>query len=184
MHPFDWAILESTYIVRDPWQIIHADKCQLPNGRITGPYYVLEYGTWVNVVALTKQQEVVLVRQYRHGIQRTILEIPGGAMDSEDASPLAAIRRELLEETGYTSNTLIETGRVCPNPANHNNFLHSFLATDVERIGEPQLDATEQIEVVLMPLGQAIELAQNGGLLQAMNVSALFFALAHLGRLR
>ncbi len=184
MHPFDWTILESTYMVRDPWQIIRADKCQLPNGRIIGPYYVLEYGTWVNVVALTKKREVILVRQYRHGIQRTILEIPGGAMDPEDTSPLTAARRELLEETGYTSDTLVETGRVCSNPANHNNFLHSFLATDVERVGEPQLDATEQIEVVLMPLEQAIELAKNSGLLQAMNVSSLFFALAQLGRLR
>ena len=183
MHPFDWTILESTYITRDPWQIIRADRCQLPNGRIIGPYYVLEYGTWVNVVALTKKQEVVLVRQYRHGIQQTILEIPGGAMDSEDASPLAAIRRELLEETGYTSDTIVETGRVCPNPANHNNFLYSFLATDVEQVSQLQLDDTEQIEVVLMPLEQAIKLAQNGGLLQAMNVSALFFALAQLGRL-
>ena len=182
MDSFGWKTLESKQVIKDKWLSLRADKCQLPNGRIIEPCYVMEYGAWVNVVALTKNQDVVLVREYRHGIQKTLLELPGGAMDPEDASPLAAVKRELLEETGYTSNTFVETGKLFPNPATHNNLLHCFLATNVEQVDNPRLDDTEQIDLVLMPLEKVIKLAANGGLMQALHVGSLFFALARLDR--
>ncbi len=80
MHSFDWTLLSSKYVVKDRWISVRADTYQMPNGRIIEPYYVLEYPTWVNVVALTKSKEVVLVKQYRPGIQKTVLELPCGAM--------------------------------------------------------------------------------------------------------
>ncbi len=182
MDSFAWKVLESRQVIKDKWLSLRADKCQLPNGHILEPCYVMEYRAWVNVVALTKNQDVVLVREYRHGIQKTLLELPGGTTDPEDVSPLAAIKRELLEETGFTSETFIETGRLSPNPATHNNILHCFLATNVEQVDKPKLDDTEQIDLVLMPLQKVIELAANGGLLQALHVASLFFALLRLGR--
>lgn len=97
MNNFDWTILKSTYILKNNWISLRGDTCKLPNGKIIEPYYVLEYPTWVNVVALTKEKEVILIRQYRHGLQKTIWEIPGGNMDSVDKSPLEAIKRELKE---------------------------------------------------------------------------------------
>ena len=152
MDSFAWKILESRQVIKDEWLSLRADKCQLPNGLVLDPCYVLEYRAWVNVVALTKRQEVVLVREYRHGIQKTLLELPGGSTDPEDVSALAAAKRELLEETGYSSETFVETGRLYPNPATHNNLLHCFLATNVEQVDKPKLESTEQIDVVLMPL--------------------------------
>jgi ADP-ribose pyrophosphatase len=172
-----WKILASTHL-RDN---IRLDRCELPNGQIIEGT-VLEFGTWVTVLALTKEQEVVLIRQYRHGAQKVIVELPGGVMDREDKSPLAAARRELQEETGYTSEWIVQVGCVSPNPASHTNLIYSFLALDAEKLNSQQLDETEEIEVFLKPLDEVIAMAKNGDLLQSMQVSTLFFTLAYLNR--
>ena len=184
MHPFDWKLLKSEYVLQTRWLSLRADTCQLPTGHIITPYYVLEYPTWVNIVALTTDLHVILVRQYRHGVQQTVLELPSGSVEQTDASPLVAAQRELCEETGYTSDAFVETGRVSPNAANHANLTYCFLATAVERIGEPVADETEHVETVCVPLPEVIELARRGELLQAMHISSLFFALNTLGRLQ
>jgi ADP-ribose pyrophosphatase len=173
-----WKILESRHL----HEHVRIDKCELPDGRVIDGF-VIEYGDWVNVVALTRDGQVVLVRQYRHGAQKVILELPGGVMDSEDDSPLEAARRELLEETGYASDSFIQVGCVYPNPANQTNLIYSFLALDAEKVGSQNLDETEEIEVVLKPLEEVIVMAKNGELLQSMQVSAVFFTLAYLGRI-
>jgi ADP-ribose pyrophosphatase len=178
----DWTLLDSRYVVKDRWLALQADTYRTPADQIVEPCYVLEYRAWVNVVALTAAQEIVLVRQFRPGIGRTILELPGGTTDPEDASPEAAVRRELLEETGYTGERFLATGCYSPNPASHTNLVHCFLATDVVRTHDPHPDDTEHLEVVLMPLDEAIDLAKRGGFVQGMHVATLFFALAALGR--
>jgi ADP-ribose pyrophosphatase len=173
-----WKILESQYIHKN----VRIDKCELPNG-MTIDGFVLEYGDWATVIALTKQHEVVLVRQYRHGAQKVILELPGGAMDARDENPLQAARRELLEETGYSSDNFIQIGCVSPNPANQTNLIYSFLALDAEKVSGQALDDTEDMEVVLKPLEQVISMAKNSELFQSMQVSTVFFALAYLNRI-
>jgi ADP-ribose pyrophosphatase len=173
-----WKILASTYL-RDN---VRLDCCELPNGQILEGT-ILEFGTWVTVLALTREQEVVLIRQYRHGAQKVIVELPGGAMDEKDESPLTAARRELREETGYMSDRIVQVGCVSPNPANQTNLIYSFLALDAEKAGDQHLDETEEIEVLLKPLEEVITMAKNGELLQSMQVSALFFTLAYLNRI-
>ena len=183
MHPFDWKLVKSEYVLQDRWLSLRADTCQLPSGHTVAPYYVLEYPTWVNVVALTPDHHVVLVRQYRHGIQQTVVELPCGTVEATDTSPLAAVQRELLEETGYAGAHLVETGRLSPNAANHTNWTYCFLATGVELVAAPMTDDTEHVETVLMPLSEVVGLACQGGLLQALHVGALFFVLHALGKL-
>jgi ADP-ribose pyrophosphatase len=176
-----WKILGSKYLYRANGMALRIDQCEIPNGNIFEPY-VIETGTWVNIIALTKNREVVLVKQYRHGAGQVMLEIPAGVMDEEDKSPLQTAKRELLEETGYTSSKMIEVGKTYPNPATHNNLTYSFLALDVEKVGQQHLDETEEIDVSLMPFDEFIASAKSGGLPQALHIAALFFALAYLER--
>jgi 8-oxo-dGTP pyrophosphatase MutT (NUDIX family) len=176
-----WKILNSKYLYKSNGVALRVDQCEIPNGSVFEPY-VIETGTWVNVIALTKKREVVLVKQYRHGVGQILLEIPAGIMDSDDDSPLQTAKRELLEETGYTSEKVIEVGRSYPNPATHNNLAYSFLALDVEKVGQQHLDETEEIEVSLIPFDDFIALAKQGELPQALHIAALFFAMAYLER--
>jgi 8-oxo-dGTP pyrophosphatase MutT (NUDIX family) len=174
-----WKILSSKYLYKTNGVAVRIDQCEIPNGDIFEPY-VIETGTWVNVIALTKNQEVVLVRQYRHGARQVMLEIPAGVMDPDDESPLQTAKRELLEETGYTSEKFFEVGSSYPNPATHINKTYSFLALDVELVDQQHLDDTEEIEVSLMPFDEFVALAKRGELPQALHITALFFALAYL----
>ena len=176
-----WKILSSKYLYKTNGVALRVDQCEIPNGDVFEPY-IIETGTWVNVIALTKNREVVLVKQYRHGAGKILLEIPAGVMDAKDESPLQTAKRELLEETGYTSEKFFEVGCSYPNPATHTNMTYSFLALDVELVGQQNLDETEEIEVSLMPFDEFIALAKRGELPQALHISALFFALAYLER--
>jgi 8-oxo-dGTP pyrophosphatase MutT (NUDIX family) len=152
----------------------------MPDGNLIAPYYVLEYPDWVNVVAITGQDEMVLVRQYRHGIGKTVLGLPCGSVEEQDASPQDAVKRELLEETGYTSGHFVEIGKLTPNSATHNNLTYCFLATAATQIAPPSPDATEQLETVLVPLQDVQKLIHEGKICQALHVSAIFLALQWL----
>lgn len=176
-----WKILGSKYLYKTNGVAVRIDQCEIQNGSVFEPY-VIETGTWVNVIALTKDRKIVLIKQYRHGVGQVLLEIPAGVMDAEDESPLQAAKRELLEETGYASEKFVQIGSVYPNPATHTNMTYSFLALDVEKVGEQNLDETEEIEISLVPFDEFIALAKESGLPQALHVSALFFALAYLER--
>lgn len=172
-----WKILESNYLRSN----VRIDKCETANGKIMEPL-VLEYGTWVTIVALTKKQEVLLIKQYRHGAQKILWELPGGAVD-EGEEPVQAAKRELLEETGYTSDNIIEVGRVSPNPASHTNLMHAYVALDARKVGDQSLDEIEEIEVYPIPLDEVILMVKNGEILQSLHVSTLFFTLSHLNRI-
>jgi len=122
-----------------------------PGGGGAGRFYVLDTPDWINVIPLTPAGEVVFVRQFRFGIDKVTLEIPGGMCDPGEEPPAAA-RRELLEETGYSTDDWVELGWVHPNPPLQTNRCFTYLARDAEPVGEPALDPNERIEVVTYPL--------------------------------
>jgi 8-oxo-dGTP pyrophosphatase MutT (NUDIX family) len=177
-----WEILSSKHVVKDRWLTLRADDCRSADGQVIAPYYVLEYPPWVNVLALTPEHNVVLIKQYRHAIRQVILELPGGAQDEQDASVLDAAQRELREETGYVAEDWRETGTFCASPNNHTNMAHCFLAFGARYVTAPQRETTEQIEVVLMSLDEFLERAYQGELGHSHHVAALFFAVRALGR--
>ena len=172
-----------------PWKIVSSrhihprfrlDTVELANGKTFEPM-VFEFRSWANVLAITKNNEVVLVKQYRHGVQENLLELPGGVVD-EGEDPLEGARRELMEETGYLAKNIVEVGRIYPNPAIQHNTLFCYVATDVEKIGVQHLDEAEEIEVHLVPLDDLVEMVRRGEFRHALHVAVLFQALAHLGR--
>jgi ADP-ribose pyrophosphatase len=175
-----WQVKYSKYLVDDQWLKLRADQCQLPNGKIIEPYYVLEYPDWINVFGITTHNEVVLVQQYRHGIGRVVVELPSGAVEAFDENPMAAAKRELLEETGYTSDCFIQTAVVSSNPANNSNLTYCFLAKDLEKVCNPKIDETEELLTVLVPLEETVEMLQKGEFLQALHVASIFYALQEL----
>jgi len=179
MHELDWKLLSSEYLFKDNWATLRADTCEMPNGNIIKPYYVLEYPDWVNVVAITESNEVILVRQYRHAAGEVQLEIPGGCIDN-DESPEAAIRRELLEETGYAFDKFELLSILYANPATGNNKTHCFLATGGKKIQEQSLDHGEEIIVELVSIEKLKELLLENQIGQALHTSGIFYALMRL----
>jgi 8-oxo-dGTP pyrophosphatase MutT (NUDIX family) len=179
-----WRILSSRPVIRDRWIDLRADRCVTPNGVEISPYYVLTYPDWVNVVALTPERDLVLVRQYRHAVAATVLELPGGVMDSSDDNPEQAARRELLEETGFTAKRWLTIGSLSANPATHTNRIHSFLALDATPGDGQALDHGEEgLATCLMPLDEVVGRLDAGLIDQAMHVAAVLLATRLLARL-
>ncbi len=175
----DWETVSQKYLLKDRWISLRADVCKMPNGRIVEPYYVLEYPDFVNVVAITEQQEIVMVRQYRHAYGKTVLELPGGIVDPGESYATAA-RRELLEETGYTAESFEELARISPNPSSMTNLSVSYLAINAKKASAQQLDHTEDIEVVVMPLEEVVQLLKSNKIVHATHVATLFYMLQRI----
>lgn len=144
-----------------------------PRTGAEGRYVTIEAPDWVNVIAVTAQQEVVLVRQYRHGVAAITLEIPSGMVEQGE-EPLEAARRELAEETGYVSEQWRFLGVVHPNPAYQDNHCFSYLATDCRFTTEQELDAGEDIEVLTLPFSDVGQRIAQGEIDHALIVTAFF----------
>ncbi len=138
-------------------------------------FFVLDTGDWVNVVPITPEGKVVLIRQYRHGTEEVTLEIPGGMVDGDDDSPMETAGRELLEETGYQSDSLIHIGTVTPNPAILSNRCHTFLAPNARKVAEPVMDGSEDIELELREIGEVPGLVTSGQIHHALVIAAFYF---------
>lgn len=180
-----WKVLESRTILQDRWLNLRADDCLTPDGVTISPYYVMSYPDWVNIVAITPDDRLLLVRQYRHAAGRFFLEIPGGGLDERDVDSEKAARRELEEETGYIAQDWQLISSLYPNPASHTNRLHTYLATDAERRHQQRLDAGEEgLTVHALPIPEVLDGLQAGLIGQALHVSSILLALRVAGRLR
>jgi ADP-ribose pyrophosphatase len=172
--PKPWPLMRSrpdkSYFVFS----VRTDTACCPRTGEEHEFYVLESPDWINVIPLTLDNQVVMARQYRHGTREITLEIPGGLVDPGDTAEEAA-RRELLEETGYEAKEFIFLGSACPQPAILSNRSITYLARDVQQVQEPQLDETEDIEVVLLPLSEIPSLIQRGDISNAMVILAFYW---------
>lgn len=180
-----WSTSRSRTVLKDRWIDLRADDCVTASGAEVAPYYVLTYPDWVHVVAVTPDRCCILVRQYRHAVAAVITELPGGMMDPQDVDDERAARRELAEETGYTSSDWRRISSLFPNPATHTNRVHVHLALNATRSHSQRLDPGEEgIQVLVRPLDDVLRDLQGGVLGQAMQVSALLMGLAAAGLLR
>jgi ADP-ribose pyrophosphatase len=143
------------------------------------PFYVLDAPDWINVIPILPDRQIVMIRQFRFGVEGETLEIPGGMCDPGE-SPLESARRELLEETGFSASSLTPLGSVHPNPAIQSNHCHTFLATGLTRVAEPDPDPNEGFEEQLVPLDEIPGLISSGVIEHSLVVAA-FYHLDHAG---
>lgn len=178
----EWKICHSEYIHKGPWATLRSDKCEMPDGRVVEQYYVLEYPNWVNAVAITEDNKVLMVRQYRHAAGIVSLEIPGGVIDGDEA-PEAAMRRELLEETGYQFNEIELLCTVYANPSTADNKTFCYLAKGGKKVQEQELDEHEEIVIEEYSIAEIKQLLTDNKIAQSLHCTSLFYALQKLGEL-
>lgn len=171
-----WSTLKSDLVYSTPIFDLHRRKSSHPR-KGERDFFVLDAPAWVNIIPVTRKGEVVMVRQFRHGVAAFTLEIPGGMVDPGDASPADAARREMREECGYDSDDIVALGRVHPNPAIQPNFCYSFLARNAKKVGEPQNDhaGSEETEVVIEQMKGIKELIAGGRISHALVIAAFSF---------
>ena len=179
-----WKTLSSEYLFSDLWFKVRKDICKTPRGKIVDPYYVYEFPTWVTAVPVTEDGKIIMVRQYRHALGETCIEIPGGCVDADDKNLEEAVARELLEETGYSFSSYEYLGQTSANPSTNNNLMHMFLAKGGKKVGEQQLDGNEEIELELLSIAEVKTLLKENKVIQSMHVTCLLYALEKLNELK
>lgn len=178
--PLEWKTLDTEYINKTEWFTARVDRCVKPDGQEVYPYYVLEYPEWVNALAFTKDNKVILIRQFRQAYGDVTWELPGGCVDDEDATPEEAIARELLEETGYRFDKIERVAHISPNASTQTNISYSFIATGGERVAEQALDDNEDIIVKVISLDELKQLVFQNKLMQTLHITTIFYAFRQL----
>ncbi len=168
-----WPLVRDERLLRYKVFDVHKTHRRSPRTGLEIGFFQVRTLDWVNIVALTDAEELVLVRQYRPGPDRVTLEIPGGAIDPGEDVAIAAAR-ELREETGFAARELVRLGDVNPNPALFTNRITTFLARGCTRVGDVQPDPGEDLEVVVVPLPTAEAMALRGELDHALALSGLY----------
>ena len=180
-----WLILDSKIVFETPIFNLCASRVRSTKNNHEDNFYSISTSDWVNVIPITSDGQVILIRQYRHGIDEYNLECPGGLIDITDNTPLDAARRELLEETGYSSQIIISLGWVHPNPAFQQNHCHYFLALDACKESEQNLEPLEVLDIYPVPLKSIEQLIADGDISHAVTICGFtkFFLSEHSKKL-
>lgn len=151
---------------------VYHKKYHLHPKDVEDTFATIDTSNWINVIPITEEGKIILIRQFRHGIEGTTVEIPGGGIDTDDENPLEAAVRELQEETGYLARSWKYLGCVTPNPAIFNNYCYTYLARGLERKGGNSGDKMEYIEVFQATFSEVKEMLRDGTISHALVLAA------------
>lgn len=172
--PETWTRRRSAQIADCRVFKVREDRCARQSDGKEATFYVIENPDWVNVIALTKAKETVLIEQFRHGSEEIILEIPGGMIDANEEAEAAA-RRELLEETGYTAQEFVYLGKSRPNPAIQNNWIYHYAALNCEKTGATAFDEHESVVTRIVPLADVPDLIESGTITHSLAIVGFYY---------
>ena len=173
-----WTVERGNYLYKDQFLNHRIDRCVTRDGVIVDPYHVIEYNDWVNIVAVTPNLDILLVREYRHGGGFIATGLPSGTFNRGDDA-MSCAKRELREETGAAAHNWYPTIDVFANPAVMTNQVHSFLAIETELDGETLFDESEEIETSLMPVTEVYQRLLDGRLkVQGLHLASIYAAAA------
>jgi len=175
-----WKIRQSKLVLDTKWVKIRQDEVELPKGEIIEDFFVVVRPDIALIFPVTENQEIVFVRQYRHATGEILLELPAGSFDPEIEDAEVAAKRELAEETGYFAEDLVKLATLYDNPIKDTNQIHLFLAKNVQLKGEQQLDVTEDVEVVLVPVSEVRGKISNGEIRVSGTIAAIFLGVQFL----
>jgi 8-oxo-dGTP pyrophosphatase MutT (NUDIX family) len=175
----DVKIISSAYLNKHQYFTARQDAYQLASGKIVDPYFVVELPESATAMAVTTDNQILLVKQYRHAVQQYSIELPGGFIDPNE-NPDDAIKRELLEETGYEFEEVYYLGTTAANPGVLNNFTKLFLAIGGKKVKAQQLDANEEIDIMLKPIEEVKQMLSNSEFIQSMHALCLFYGFEKL----
>lgn len=170
-----WEVLASRPLLERRWLCVHEQRIALPHGGEIEEFHLIEAPDWSAVLALTDDGNVVLVEQYRHGAKRASLELPAGVIDQGE-TPLAAVQRELAEETGYVAREWQLLHTVNTEPSRHTNRAHFFFASGAQRLAETRFDPSESIEVRLVSKVELLRSVDAGEISHGLHVGAILCA--------
>lgn len=171
--PKRWTVVDTEFLQDCKVFSVSRMHARSPHTGETHPFFSIDSAGWVNVVPITPDGEVVMIRQYRHGSSQVTLETPGGLVDPGE-TPAEAAARELLEETGYRARELSSLGSVNPNPALFRNRLHAFVAHDAVQVAEIRNEGTEETVVELVDRDRLRRLARDEGVDHALVMAVLY----------
>lgn len=175
-----WKVIDSKIVYEcQPFIRVHSQKVGLPDGRQVEPYFRVDLRSWVVMAAVTPEGLMVVERQYRHGIGRPSLMLPGGLLE-ENEDPLVTAQRELLEETGYASEKWESLGCFVPNSNYHCGECRIYLAWDARQIAEPNSGDLEESELLLLPMKELLGELAAGNVISLSSVAAISLASARL----
>ncbi len=172
-----WKVLNRTKVLKTPIFDIFLEHSICPRNGKGGNFYVFDIRNWVNVVAVTKEQKIVMIRQFRQGSKTYEYEIPGGLIDDTDSSPLEAGIRELREETGYAGTNGRIIGKVLPNPALQGNVCYTALVENAEKVSSTAMEDAEDIETFLVTIPELEKMIRKGEIMYGLVLNALSFFL-------
>lgn len=170
-----WTVLRRRTLVERRYLELREEHVRLANGQEIDDFYVIDMSDWAAVLCVTTANEIVLVRQYRHGVAKESIELPAGALEPNE-DPDVAAARELLEETGYASQRWSRIAVLATDPSRQTAHAHFYCALQAERVRAPALDEAEELTVQLVSPAELFELIERGEITHGLHVAAILLA--------